>query len=215
MIAAERSLPVRVVVRQSRRNLMRTALLTAIAAVALGVAALPTTDAYAQRGRGGPGIHGGPGVGGHIGSGPRIGGHSARVPEWADMPWRVESRLAGSAPLLWPRHRARLRRTVRRLCLRRRLLPGAPGADPMGPAVSPRVGLLTSHFALDLGKREPAGLCRRALVVRTPTGAGRTRCKMTRGHTCPASGSPGATGGGTLRPDSARSAANRSPRDGA
>jgi hypothetical protein len=74
---------------------MRTALLSAIAAVALGVAALPSTDAFAQRGHGGPGIHGGgpgmgaqrggsgprmgggggPRMGGHIGSGPRVGGY--------------------------------------------------------------------------------------------------------------------------------------------
>jgi hypothetical protein len=79
---------------------MRTALLSAIAAVALGFAALPSTDAFAQRGHGGPGIHGGggpgmgahrggggprmgrgggPRMGGHIGSGPRIGGHGPRV----------------------------------------------------------------------------------------------------------------------------------------
>ena len=78
---------------------MRTALLSAIAAVALSLAALPSTDAFAQRGHGGPGIHGGgspgmgahrggggprmgrgggPRMGGHIGSGPRIGGYGPR-----------------------------------------------------------------------------------------------------------------------------------------
>ena len=73
---------------------MRTALLSAIAAVALGIAVLPSTDAFAQRGHGGhggPGIHGGarmgghfgggPGrMGGHVGSGPRMGGHYAHGP---------------------------------------------------------------------------------------------------------------------------------------
>lgn len=56
---------------------MRTALLSAIAAIALGVVALPSTNALAQRGHGGPGIQGGgPGMGGHMGGGggPRMGG---------------------------------------------------------------------------------------------------------------------------------------------
>jgi hypothetical protein len=84
---------------------MRTALLSAIAAVALGLAALPSSDAFAQRGHGGggPGIHrGGPAMGGHMGGGgprmgrgggPRMGGHIGSGPRFGHGP-RVGNRYA-------------------------------------------------------------------------------------------------------------------------